>query len=135
MALSREEAEALVNDKEVHTGDAFVGNAFVGATYRAKRVVKRSAGNARPQFSKLACVGLVFDKALDVATYSPGQPSEFRVVVYRQRQNRSVFGEGTKFWDKETTFSASTLAEADKKAKEYIASHGWQYMPFTEAVV
>ena len=68
-------------------------------------------------------VGLIFDKALDIGSFSKPRPTKYTTTVYRQRQRRIG---GTKFWDRETDFEEDSAEGAEKKAKDYIASQRWQ---------
>ncbi len=77
-------------------------------------------------------VGLIFDKALDVGTYTKPVPTKYRTVVYQQRQKRIT---GTKFWDEVNDFTEDTEAEAERKAKEYISGKKWTLVPGGPGVV
>jgi hypothetical protein len=79
--------------------------------------------DARPTSS----VGLIFDKALDVASYTDPKPTKYATTVYRQRQKRLS---GNKFWDQENDFIENTADEAASKARAYIASKGWTLIPY-----
>lgn len=72
-------------------------------------------------------VGLIFDKALNIGTYSKPTPTNFMTTVYRQRQRRIT---GSRFWDRETDFTENTAAEAENKAKNYLQKQKWQYIPY-----
>jgi hypothetical protein len=72
-------------------------------------------------------VGLIFDKALDIGSYSKPRPTKFTTTVYRQRQRRIG---GTKFWDRETDFEEDSADAAEKKAKDYITGQKWQFVPY-----
>jgi hypothetical protein len=74
-------------------------------------------------------VGLIFDKALDVGTFSSPTPTRYQTTVYRQRQRR--FG-GAKSWDRETDFTEDTEDAARKKAQDYISAKKWAFIPYDE---
>jgi len=66
----------------------------------------------------------LFSANTGVATYTPVQPTRYGTSVYAQRQYR---GGGKTFWNRETDLEATTAAEAEKKAKDYLAAHKWSY--------
>lgn len=72
-------------------------------------------------------VGLIFDKALPVGTYTKPVPTRYTSMVYQQHQKR--FG-GAKFWEKDTDFTEPTPEDAERKAKEYVDRQKWQYVPY-----
>lgn len=72
-------------------------------------------------------VGLIFDKALPVGTYTKPVPTKYTSIVYQQHQKRLG---GAKFWEKDTDFTESTPEDAERKAKEYVEKQKWQYVPY-----
>lgn len=84
-------------------------------------------GDGPLETASSATVGLIFDKALDIGSYSKPRPTKFITTVYRQRQRRIS---GTKFWDRETDFEENSADEAEKKAKDYITGQKWQFVPY-----
>lgn len=73
-------------------------------------------------------VGLIFDKALDVGTYTKPIPTKYVTTVYQQRQRRIT---GSRFWDRETDFTENTAEEAEQKAKDFLLKKNWKYIPYS----